>query len=414
MATGNCLLISVLFVLAPRFEGKKVHLNASMLSMYPELGSVTIGDNSVTSDISRAVDGDPGNDSEKSWLHCAVSKLTKKEEVVLHWLAIDLKGIYLISKVMATFPQKTLLGVTVFVGNNPSANNGSDDFMCEKPQIKAANVKPAPHFYDFECQPARWASHVRLQRVVGKWQYLAVCEVEVHYAEHEESGIRISLSSAPAASQTVFVGEQLLCSSSLPITSNATVRLLRLRWTFPNGTTISERRHGDVTQQRNATSVGLFFNSVKAPHGNYSCKYRLNGQERSHSLYISAFDCGWSDWSPCSNSCGKGTRELRYKNAVSQRNESGCSRRKRQCFGTTCGKLDLSKIGAVATQGPQNRDLANSRNASLAIDGRIIVNNSNSLNDWYCAASKSSSSRRPWLQIDLQNVYLVGLSLIHI
>ena len=46
--------------------------------------------------------------------------------------------------------------------------------------------------------------------------------------------------------------------------------------------------------------------------------------------------------------------------------------------------------------------------ASLAIDGRILTDNSNKLNLAHCAASKSSSSVRTWLRIDLQNVYLIN------
>ena len=47
--------------------------------------------------------------------------------------------------------------------------------------------------------------------------------------------------------------------------------------------------------------------------------------------------------------------------------------------------------------------------ASLAIDGRIVTDSyTKMLNPTYCAASKSSSSVKPWLRIDLQNVYLIS------
>ena len=74
------------------------------------------------------------------------------------------------------------------------------------------------------------------------------------------------------------------------------------------------------------------------------------------------------------------------------------------CIG---GKLNLTKIGASATQGPESQS-ASSMSASLAIDGRIVTDNSNRLNVAHCAASKSSSSVRTWLRIDLQNVYLIN------
>ena len=73
----------------------------------------------------------------------------------------------------------------------------------------------------------------------------------------------------------------------------------------------------------------------------------------------------------------------------------------------TGGKLNLTKIGASATQGPESQS-ASSMSASLAIDGRILTDNSNKLNLAHCAASSSSSSVRTWLRIDLQNVYLIN------
>ena len=63
------------------------------------------------------------------------------------------------------------------------------------------------------------------------------------------------------------------------------------------------------------------------------------------------------------------------------------------------GKLNLTKIGASATQGPESHS-ANSMSASLAIDGRIVTDNSNNLNLAHCAASKSSSSVRTWYLIN--------------
>ena len=73
------------------------------------------------------------------------------------------------------------------------------------------------------------------------------------------------------------------------------------------------------------------------------------------------------------------------------------------CIG---GKLNLTKIGASATQGPESQSTS-SMSASLAIDGRIVTDK-NGLNLAHCAASNSSSSVRTWLRIDLQNVYLIN------
>ena len=73
------------------------------------------------------------------------------------------------------------------------------------------------------------------------------------------------------------------------------------------------------------------------------------------------------------------------------------------------GKLNLRQIRASATQGPQNQDRGNSRRAPLAIDGRRVTYlRSNRLNKGYCAASKTSSSVKSWLRIDLESVYLIN------
>ena len=142
------------------------------------------------------------------------------------------------------------------------------------------------------------------------------------------AGVNVSVTSAPDSPQTVFVGEPVLCRTRL-VSSNAT-DLLHLQWFFPNGTAVSQRSHANVTvtQQYNANSVGLSFNSLTALPGGYSCRYTLNGRQRRKTVSISgemeinvtrhsrvvhklwyvvtAFDCGWSDWGSCS--CGKGTR----------------------------------------------------------------------------------------------------------
>ena len=73
------------------------------------------------------------------------------------------------------------------------------------------------------------------------------------------------------------------------------------------------------------------------------------------------------------------------------------------CIG---GKLNLTKIGASATQGPENQ-FPTSMSASLAIDGHIVTDNSKRLIKNQCAASQSSSVRT-WLRIDLQNVYIIN------
>ena len=96
------------------------------------------------------------------------------------------------------------------------------------------------------------------------------------------TGVSISLTPTP---QTVFVGEPLLCTTRL-VSSNAK-NLLQLQWLFPNGTAVSQQSNDSVTQQYNDNSVGLSFNSVTAPQGNYSCRYTLNGKQRSQTVSVS-------------------------------------------------------------------------------------------------------------------------------
>ena len=76
------------------------------------------------------------------------------------------------------------------------------------------------------------------------------------------------------------------------------------------------------------------------------------------------------------------------------------------CLG---GKINLTRIGATATQGPPNNTSNGSMRASLAIDGAIVTNsNTSEFNLWQCAASTSSTSVNAWLRIDLQDVYLIS------
>ena len=96
------------------------------------------------------------------------------------------------------------------------------------------------------------------------------------------TGVSISLTPTP---QTAFVGEPLLCTTRL-VSSNAT-DLLQLQWLFPNGSAVSQQSNDGVTQQYMNNSVGLSFNSLTALPGNYSCRYTLNGKQRSHTVSVS-------------------------------------------------------------------------------------------------------------------------------
>ena len=93
------------------------------------------------------------------------------------------------------------------------------------------------------------------------------------------TGVSISLTPTP---QTVFVGEPLLCTTRL-VSSD----LLQLQWLFPNGSAVSQQSNDGVKQQYMNNSVGLSFNSLTALPGNYSCRYTLNGQKRSHTVSVS-------------------------------------------------------------------------------------------------------------------------------
>ena len=283
-----------------------VHLNANMLTMHPGIATNEDSNKVLISDVAKAVDGDAGgaaNSFPEGWAMCvnSVSRLGP------HWLAVNLKGVFLISRVRATFRYASGNNVAVFVGNNPSATDGRDVYTCG--QRWTQNVQQAPRFHNFTCQPSRWASHVSVQREA---QYLQVCEVEVYYTQYTavgmpftltfhntstliavrrvccvHAGVNVSFTSALASPLTVTVGEPLLCTTRL-VSSDAT-RLLQLQWLFPNGTVVSQRSHGNVTQQHNVNSVGLSFNSLTAPNlkGNYLCNYTLNGKQRSHIVSVS-------------------------------------------------------------------------------------------------------------------------------
>ena len=157
----------------------KIQLNATMLTMYRELYAGT--------DVANVVDGDAGDKAhDPDGVHtCASSTRTDDE----YWLAIDLKEVFLISTVRATFRWLTGTSVTAFVGNNPSVIDGLDDYQCGERWIE--NVMRAPHFHNFTCQPPKWASHVSVQRNVG--DIIQICEVEVYYTQYTAVGMRLLL-----------------------------------------------------------------------------------------------------------------------------------------------------------------------------------------------------------------------------
>ena len=160
----------------------KIQLNANMLTMYRSQFTGT--------NVATAVDGDAGDkahlDGRRGAFICARSTPTATDDE--HWLAIDMKGVFLISTVRAAFRWTTGTNATVFVGNNPSVIDGRDDYQCGERWIE--NVIRAPHFHNFTCQPPKWASHVSVQRVETVIQ---ICEVEVYYTQYTAVGMRLLL-----------------------------------------------------------------------------------------------------------------------------------------------------------------------------------------------------------------------------
>ena len=290
----------------------EIPLNASMLNMHPGIGSRSVNGLTETSDIATAVDKDK-HMPNIAWNKCASSRSVRVETTTEteHWLSIDLKGVFLISRVRAAFRIYTGSRVAVFVGNHPFRTDGSDGYQCG--DRLDDNAMPSPVFHNFTCQLPTWASHVSVQRIKLKtdmsiWFFFQVCEVEVYYSSYASSGmllflhlphnhirhcsavfavfhtgVNVSFTSAPASPRTAFVGEPLLCTTSL-VTSNAT-SLLQLRWSFPNGTAVSQDSRVSVTQQDNA--ISLSFNNLEAPKGDYSCNYTLNGKLRSQRVSVS-------------------------------------------------------------------------------------------------------------------------------
>ena len=156
----------------------KIQLDATMLTMYRELYAGTY--------VANVVDGDAGDKAhDPGGVHTCVSS-TETAIDDEQWLAIALKEVFLISTVRATFRWETGTDVTVFVGNNPSVIDGRDDYQCGERWVK--NVIRAPHFHNFTCQPPKWASHVSVQRNVGK--VIQICEVEVYYTQYTAVGMR--------------------------------------------------------------------------------------------------------------------------------------------------------------------------------------------------------------------------------
>ena len=284
----------------------EIPLNASMLNMHPGIASRSVNGLTETSDIATAVDRDKLMPNI-AWNKCATSRAVATTRETEHWLAIDLKGVFLISRVKAAFRKHTGRQVAVFVGNHPFHTDGSDGYECG--DRLDDNAMPSPVFHNFTCQLPTWASHVSVQRIninayMRIWFYFQVCEVEVYYSSYASSGMLLFLhlpqnhirhcsavfavfhtgvNVSFTSPRTAFVGEPLLCTTSL-VTSNAT-SLLQLRWSFPNGTAVSQDSRVSVTQQDNV--ISLSFNNLEAPKGDYSCNYTLNGKRRSQRVSVS-------------------------------------------------------------------------------------------------------------------------------
>ena len=165
----------------------KIQLNENMLTMYRNLA--------VRSSVSTAVDGYAGKDvhAPGGWRKCTNSSLAKKRDY--HWLAIDLKGVFLVSTVRVFFRRSTGKNASVFVGNNPSTTDGGDDYQCG--DRLHANVTRTSHFSNFACQPPRWSSHVSVQRnyfgTKRLDRVLQICEVEVYYTRNKIAGMPLFL-----------------------------------------------------------------------------------------------------------------------------------------------------------------------------------------------------------------------------
>ena len=161
----------------------KISLNASMLEMRPGIGTNETG---FTSSVATAVDGDYGTNVNNvaGWIRCVTSDPTVG---VAHWMGIDLKGLFFISKVTATFRYSEGENAGVFVGNNPSVTDGVYEYQCGDRLPNNNTVQSAPYIHMFACQPARWASHVSIQRT-NKY-YIQICEVEVYYKQNTTVGM---------------------------------------------------------------------------------------------------------------------------------------------------------------------------------------------------------------------------------
>ena len=148
------------------------------------------------SNTDNAVDDDPLV-SNIAWDKCSSStafqlRTVSDMAVQVVWLAIDLKGVFLISRVRAAFRLETAENTAVFVGNHPSRIDGSDDYKCG--DRLGTSAEPSPVFHNFTCQPV-WASHVSIQRTPARIEFffLQVCEVEVYYSSYTSAGMLLFL-----------------------------------------------------------------------------------------------------------------------------------------------------------------------------------------------------------------------------
>lgn len=127
-----------------------------------------------------AIDGLPNSVHGQVLWNTSCAGTTK---AINPWLRVDLKNVYMISRVRAIIFGSSGQNVTVHVGNTLT-NNSNDLHLCGSPRYGARYSLARAFWRDVNCTPPVWGRYIAFQRTVDRG-YLEICEIVFDYGENQ-------------------------------------------------------------------------------------------------------------------------------------------------------------------------------------------------------------------------------------
>ena len=155
-------------------------LNLGQIGASATQGPKNQSDDSMGASL--AIDGRRGTYSWPSiWLNRWSCAASMSSPLVRSWLRIDLRSVYLISKVVVTFYGSTGRNTIIRVGSSLS-NDGNDNLLCGT-VVNYADWGRTSIQRTVTCWERLWGRYVNLQRPNTGTGNLEICEVEIYNSE---------------------------------------------------------------------------------------------------------------------------------------------------------------------------------------------------------------------------------------